>query len=393
MREQPAYLCIDADAHLTEARDTWTSRVAAKFKDQVPVVRWDPEAKQECWYMGGIKLPPVGMTACAGYAKPFPEFPATYEEAIDAAYDVDARLRYMDETGIWAQVIYPNIGGFGGQDFLKLDDPELKLACVRAYNDFLVDWASADPARFVLNVAVPFWDLDETVKEVERCLKLGFRGVNFTAAPQAFGLPSLGDLHWEPLWSLAEEARLPISFHIGSGDMFAADFVERSKVDGMPATIARASVDCYLTNGIQLTDLLFSGVLCRHPDLRFVSVESGIGWIPFVLEAADYQFHVNGVGRTRPEFRMLPSDYFRQNVYACYWFERGAAEQALDAIGRNNIMFETDFPHPTCLYGDVAETIEAGLSGMPADVRRKILFENAAELFRIDLPESIHLAG
>lgn len=383
------YICIDADAHLTEAPDTWTSRVPAKFKAFVPTVRWDDEAKQQCWYMGDIKLPPVGMTACAGYEKPFPEFPPTYEASIKAAYDVEARLAYMDSVGIWAQVIYPNIGGFGGQDFLRLHDAELKLACVRAYNDFLHDWASPAPERFVLNVAVPFWDIDATVKEIERCAQRGFRGINFTAAPQDFGMPCLGDRHWEPLWSLAEEAGLPISFHIGSGDMFAADFIERAKVDGMSTTIARASVDSYLTNGMQVNDLLFSGVLPRHPKIRFVSVESGIGWIPFALEAADYQFEVNGVGRTRPEFKMMPSDYFREHVYACYWFEQGAADHVIEVVGKNNIMFETDFPHPTCLYGNIEETIEAGLGHMKAEVRQKILMGNAAELFHIKLPELV----
>ncbi len=105
-----------------------------------------------------------------------------------------------------------------------------------------------------------------------------------------------------------------------------------------------------------------------------------------MLEAADYQFKVNGVGRERPEFKMLPSDYFRQNVYACYWFEQDAPKHVLDVIGKNNIMFETDFPHPTCLYGNVAETIDRGLAKVSPDVREKILIGNAAELFKIEYP-------
>ena len=148
-----------------------------------------------------------------------------------------------------------------------------------------------------------------------------------------------------------------------------------------------------LRNGNQLVDLLLSGVLARYPTIRFVSVESGIGWIPFVLEALDYQYKGNRVAEEHPEFDRLPSAYFKRNVYACYWFEETAPRRLLDQVGVDNVMFETDFPHPTCLYGaQVHERIARGLGDCTPDVRRKILWENGARLYRVQEPTAADLA-
>ncbi len=121
----------------------------------------------------------------------------------------------------------------------------------------------------------------------------------------------------------------------------------------------------------------------RYPDIKFVSVESGIGWIPFALETIDYQFMGNRVTEERPEFEMLPSEYFKRNVYACYWYEETAPRRLLDKVGVDNIMFETDFPHPSCLYGDeVPKRIEAGLGECEPEVRHKILWGHRVQQCR-----------
>ncbi len=89
-----------------------------------------------------------------------------------------------------------------------------------------------------------------------------------------------------------------------------------------------------------------SGVLPRFPDAKFVSVESGIGFIPFILEAADYAFGEAAMAKERPEFELLPSEYFHRQVYGCWFFEEPAPQRLVDKIGAGNILFETDYPHP-----------------------------------------------
>lgn len=378
----PEYSFIDADTHITEPADVWTSRVPAKWKDDVPQVRFNEQTQEEVWTIRGNDLMPVGMTALAGFDGNFPAHPARFEDAHPGSYDASARLRYMDEIGCAAQVLYPNVGGFGSQLFLRLPDEALKLACVRAYNDFQLDWISPDPTRFAAVMAIPFWDVQAAVKEIERCAARGHRGILFTAAPQDFGLPYLADPHWDPFWAAAQDSGLPISFHIGSGEDVSEMKPGRIDTMGVAAAYALSSCRLFLNLGMQLSDLLLSRVPARFPELQFVSVESGIGWVPFALEAADYSLE-QGDAADRARFDLKPSEYFHRQVYACYWFEQDAPRH-FDKVGTNRILFETDFPHPTCLYGNVAETIESGLGGQTAEVRQRILYDNSARLYGLE---------
>ena len=162
---------------------------------------------------------------------------------------------------------------------------------------------------------------------------------------------------------------------------------ERIARYGTAATYAYTSVEMFLKNGLQCADLITSGVLPRFPDLKFVSVESGIGWIPFVLEAADHSYLEGRPGR-KSEWELLPSEYFARQVYSTYWFEQVAPTKLLGEIPVEHILFETDFPHPTCLYGNVHEKIETSLAGATDEQRRRILWANAAELYGVEVPVS-----
>ncbi len=378
---------IDADTHITEPAGVWQDRLPAKWRAVGPrLVRND--AGVDCWVIGEDAPPvPIGLTAVAGWPEPFPSAPRTMEEVPPAAYDATARLAYMDSVGIWAMALYPNVGGFGNQAFLQLGDPDLMLACVRAYNDWLIEWCSVDPRRFIPILATPFWDVDATVAEVERGAALGHRGILFSGEPQTMGQPFLGDRHWDPLYRVAAETGLSINFHIGSGDVGASFPRGRVKAHGFGATLVNTSIDLFLGNALQVTDLLLSGVLPRHPDVKFVSVESGIGWVPFVLESADYCFEYSTMRAERPEYDQRPSDYFRRQVYACTFFEADAPRRDLDVIGADNVMFETDYPHPVCLYGNVRHQIDAAFGPLDAPTQRKVLWDNAAALYRVDPPD------
>jgi len=383
-----SYTIIDADTHVTETPDLWTSRAPAQMRDRVPRVETDADGTMR-WVVGASRgLASVGLTATAGVGS-FNKPPRNYEEMHPGAFDAKARLKYMDQMGIWAMVMYPNVGGFGAQQFLKLGDPELMLTCVRIYNDWQTEWASADERRLLPITSIPFWDVAAAVKEVRRCAAMGHKGILFTGEPQYYGLPLIGEPHWNPLWEVAVELDLPLSFHIGSGDMTEGLVKSRIAAYGKMAAFTELAVDIFLRNGLQLNDLLMSGVLARYPQIKFVSVESGIGWIPFMLEALDYQFRGNSVAEEHPEFDRLPSEYFARNVYACYWFEQTAPRRLLDKIGVDNILFETDFPHPTSLYGEeVHARIKGGLSDCEEPVRRKILWENSQKLYNVTPPSA-----
>lgn len=374
---------IDVDAHLTEPPGVWVDRIPARHHDRIPHV--ERREGQDVWVIDGQRVGSVGGSAPAGATVGLDETPQTYADVHPAAFDANARLAHLDQVGIWAQVLYPNVAGFGGQRFLSLNDPELMLMCVRAYNDFLVDWCSADSDRLLGVAATPFWDPKEAAREIERAAELGHRGILMTGEPQAFNMPPIGDAHWEPMWQAAESNGLPIHYHLGSGDMSKAFTPARLEAHGLKSTYAFTAVELFMKNATQVCDLLLSGLLDRHPNLPFVSVESGVGWIPFLLQAADYSWKEARVPHHGSQ--TLPSELFARQVYATCWFELLTTEEFDPAIPLDNVLFETDFPHPICLYDNVQDVFDQGLSKFSDADRRRILWENAAHLYRVSVPQ------
>src|SRR5205823_3760254 len=110
------------------------------------------------------------------------------------------------------------VGGFGSGKFLQLKDPELMLDCVRAYNDFLAEWCATDPNRLIPIAALPFWDVEACVAEIQRCAKAGHKGLLFGNQTETYGMPYMADPHWNPIWEIAQDLGLSINFHIIAGN-------------------------------------------------------------------------------------------------------------------------------------------------------------------------------
>jgi len=381
------YRAIDTDTHVTEPADVWTSRVPAKWKDAVPTMTRMNDI--DLWTINGQPVGGPGYTTAAGFDGSYPEHRKTFHDCPPASYDANARLAHMDAEGIHASVLYPNVGGFGSGAFLKLGDPQLMLACVRAYNDFLVEWASAEPNRLVPVAAMPFWDVEACVAEIERATKIGHRSILACSEPQAFGQPRLSNPHWDPFWAACRDAGQAVSFHIGAGDL--SDLLTDESGLGIRANFARTSSTVFMQNMNCIADLIFGGVCHRFPELQMVSVESGVGWIPSFLEAADWQWSNAQVTRDHPEWDLLPSEYFARQIYACFWFEEKSLGPALEKYA-DNILWETDYPHPTCQHPGPAnglsqhprDYIEGAFADVPPETLRKVLHDNAARLYRVE---------
>jgi predicted TIM-barrel fold metal-dependent hydrolase len=154
---------------------------------------------------------------------------------------------------------------------------------------------------------------------------------------------------------------------------------------GQRRRLALGSAALFIENSRVISNLLYSGLFERCKRLKIVSVESGIGWIPFVLESIDYEWRETGSQGERA-LSMAPSEYFRKHIYGCFWFEKTAPARLIDQVGEDNVLFETDFPHPTCLYPDVQQYIAEISAGWSQARKRKILQDNAAALYKIPLP-------
>ena len=383
---------LDADSHLAEAPDLWTSRMSAsKWGDAIPHVAFDERLGLDRWYVGGKKLTTVASWAPAGWHSPPPAHPPTIADADPAAFYLEPRVAKMDGYGIYAQVLYPNLLAFSHHAFTAVD-PQFATECVSAYNDFLVDFASPAPERFVLLATLPFWDVDATVAEIDRCAASGhFRGVLFIAKPYKLGLPRLADEHWSPVFSRIEELGWSVNFHAGFAEFSEEDFRTMLSRNVDRRDNAWQSAVSYLGNAETIAYVCMSGLCHRYPGLRFVSVESAFGWVPSFVEAMDWQWLNSGAHLAHPD-EDLPSSYFRRQVYGMFWFETEALRRQVDLFP-DNLMFETDFPHPTSLAPGPASPSEAPdlvaakfVDGLPEELARKILWGNGARVYGLDDP-------
>jgi uncharacterized protein len=381
---------FDADAHVTEPPDVWVDRVPRRYADVAPRMVRDPETGVDHWLINGEPVTAsVGATATAGFAGEWPDVPRNLDEVVPAAWRAEERLEHMTSTSVWAEVIYPNVGGFGNTAFLRIPDAAARLACVQAYNDWLVEWCAEDLRRLVPVMALPFWDVAASAAEIERCAPLGHRGILFTGEPQRFGLPVFADPSWDPLWRAAEQTGLPVSFHLGSGSMDAGvqdpDYVARRDAGTRRLANSVQGVKLLFGNALHVADIALSGVLPRFPDLRVVSAESGVGWLPFLLETVDFKFHTYGLAQALPQFDEPPSAYVLRQVSFCFFYEEVAAAPGLLEHAPGQLMFETDFPHPQCVTGDAWDALAELTPGRPAEEVQRLAFTNAAALYGFDV--------
>ena len=229
----------------------WVDRLPAKYRDIAPRMVTSPSGR-EVWLIGDKMVQGAAATSAAGLDEYWPDYPMTLAEVDPAAYDAKARAVRLDEYGIRAQVLYPNLLAFNLFEFLQVGDEQFRLACVQAYNDYLTEFAAEAPGRFVPISVLPFWDVDATVREIERVHEAGHGGLLFANAPEMIGLPPLRDRHWDPVYAAAQERHMSLNFHIGFGGfdstLGVSAFPSRSRRktcggDGGVGAVPRGSVE------------------------------------------------------------------------------------------------------------------------------------------------------
>jgi predicted TIM-barrel fold metal-dependent hydrolase len=380
---------IDTDTHVSEPRDLWTSRVPAKWRDAVPHVELNPATGYEHWRIGDSWLMGTGFYAVAGWKNFPPDTPRQLQdEGVDqGSWNAADRLRRMDEYGIYAQVLYPNLIGFESPLFMRLG-AEISLACVTAYNDFLVEFAAADPKRFIPIAMVPFWDQDAAVEEMARARGLGHKGILFANKYEMVDLPSFTDPHWDRIYGAAQELELSVNFHVGfsSSTNGAATAMTQLLANFNPRVAAKGTSLGLMSNADSIAAIVTSGLCDRFPRLKFVSVESGFGYITYLLESLDWHWQGYGAHLQSP---MLPSEYFRRQCYGTFWFER--LTLPLLETYPDNFMFETDYPHPTSMSPGPASPAELPrdhiskyFANVPLEITRKVMHGNAAAVYGLE---------
>lgn len=395
-------IIIDADAHVTETPDLFTSRLPSKWADAVPHIKHVPEMGVDMWFIGDTPVQHAAMSVIENrpdgrlvrreieQTEGWGTFPKTFDAQHPSSYDPNERVKVMDAFGIRAATTYPNLGLLGPDIYRQIPgvDLDFQLQVVAAYNDWVLSWAQAQPGRFIPLGCIPYWDADGAVKEIERCAEIGIKGMVMSGKPQNHGCPILPDPYWDPIWSACQAANFSISFHAGGGGLEGHYEEKRLAIMGNEAIQVYVTAALLYENAISAVDLLSSGVLQRFPQLHFAIVETGVGWVPFALEALDHHYKRYTPWRSRPEMKEdeLPSELFRRQVFVNVWFENVAPLRGSAAL--ENVMFETDYPHPTCLLAeDIDDAVSNGLSSLDEKELERVMWKNAMRCFNLELAD------
>jgi predicted TIM-barrel fold metal-dependent hydrolase len=372
---------ISVDDHVIEPPDLWTRRLSkAKWGDRIPRVERRMDGSDH-WVVDGRDLP---LHAVAEIGATLPDraaAPMTWADVPDTAHSAGERLKAMDTDGVDYSVLYPMISGVAGQTFGHLADADLELACVQAYNDWLIEeWAVASP-RFIPQCIVPLYPVQSSVKEITRAVAKGHKGVVFPAIPQHLrnGLPHIYDREYDPVWQTCEDLGVPVCFHSGSSPELQLQPYEGFS----PATAAAfRSITRPASNSTIVGNMLMSRAIIDHPNLKVVFAESGLGWIVFSLEMADHQFErvgLRGIG-----YKHLPSDLFRRQCYLTGWYDDASLHHALRHIGADSILWSTNFPLATSSWPNSQDVIAKNFNTVPKDDADRILWGNAGKLYGIE---------
>ncbi len=388
---------ISVDDHVMEPKELWQEQLPASLRERGPrTVREkvklsfkgghygferNAEDGQWCdvWLFDDLVTPTGLLHAPAGVPRDEQRnIPAVYEDFRDGTWDQTARLSDMDLNHVDAAINYPNIfPRFAGQGFLERSDKELALACLRIYNDWMIDdWcAGAGKGRLIPLTLVPLWDPALAAEEVRRCAAKGSYAIAFSENVAKLGQPSLYTGAWDVLWEACQETETSVSMHIGSSS-------------SMPTTSDDAplatSMSMYAQNAQgSLCDWVFSGSLERFPDITIAYAESQVGWMPFQLERMDAVWR-DGRGDV-DNVKTLPSEQVKGRVYGCVFDDlHGLINR--DAVGTDHILWETDYPHSDGTFPHsrkIAHELFTA-AGMNAQECRMVLRSNAVKAYGLD---------
>jgi uncharacterized protein len=369
---------ISVDDHVTEHPDAWTRRLdRARWGDRIPHVERRSDGADR-WFVDGQEVPLPGVAATGAAMPDRVREPQHWDEVPKVAADPDERLKAMDVDGVEYSVLYPTVAGIAGEVFGRITDPDLELACVQAYNDWLIDeWSTASP-RFIPQCLLPLAPIDAAVQELRRSVARGHRGVVYPATPMMIrDVPHINEPDYDPLWAACQDLGVPVCFHAGSSRA-----IQFPAYEGFSPGLAAAmeSITRPASSVLIVANFLYSRVLTRFPSLRVVFAETSLAWGAYELELADHQFERQ---RLHSEgYELMPSELFRRQCYYTGWFDRTGIETR-KYIGVDNILWSSNFPLATSTWPNTREVIDRCFAGVPAAERTQMLRGNAAKLYQI----------
>jgi predicted TIM-barrel fold metal-dependent hydrolase len=372
------YGFISVDDHVQEPPEVWTQRLSkAQWGDRIPHVERQADGSEH-WVVDGQKLPLPGVALAGAAMADRAREPQRWEEVPKVAYIPAERLTAMDVDGVDYSVLYPTVAGLAGESFGRLTDSALELACVQAYNDWLIEeWASVSK-RFIPQCIAPLFPVEATVNEIKRAVAKGHKGVIYPSVPMMLrDVPHINEPVYDPIWATCQDLEVPVCFHAG-----ASRAIQFPPYAGFSPQLSAAmeAITRPVSSVLVVANFLYSRILFRFPKLKVVFAETSLAWGAYEMELADHQFerqrlHTEG-------YDMKPSELFRRQCYLTGWFDKTGL-QTRYYIGLDNLLWATNFPLATSTWPTSRDIIGRCFEGVSDDERRRVLVGNAAKLYKL----------
>src|SRR5688572_22195325 len=375
---------FSADSHVNEPPEAW-ERIPKQLRTHGPHFVQDPAGRKGLYMVfDGHEPDPVGMTFTAGVQKEAGGVRKMIEnfkwEDWRGPWDPLARLSDMDLDGVKMEVLYPSMA----RNFysLKGDEVPLQQAGLRSYNDWMRDYCLAAPDRLIGLGLLSALDIQWSIDELKRCLKLGHKGVVLPS-----GLPdgmSYSDPEFDSLWAAAQDLNCPIHFHVNilqGSDRMAARLKVITKLQQGRNAVRRGILEPLAL----LTDVVFGGVLNRFPKLRFVFAEYELSWLyPFFTKMDGSVTRARSEAPESPTIEALPSESIRRQVYITFQDDRVGVlgSEALNLV--DNVMWASDYPHGGATWPHSKDIIKAQFRGVSEEVKEKLTWKNAANFYGVE---------
>ncbi len=366
------------DDHLIEPPTLFDKHLTIEQKKYAPTFQTD-DSGIDYWLFDDQRAGNIGLNAVVG--RPKNEYgmePVSFSQMREGCYDLKKRVDDMNVNGVLASLPFPTVVGMDGIIFHKYKDRKQGLTLLRAYNDWHVDeWCAAAPGRFIPNPLVPTWDMNATVEEVKRLSKKGVHSVCFHDNPANRGLPSPHNEYWDPFWKVCADHDVVVSMHHGTGNAAQSPSGE-------------APVDAWITCmsmsiSLALADLLHLPALQKYKNLKLALIESGVGWIPYVLERADFILKQHSTWTHSTFGGRTATEVFRDH-FLCTFVHRdgGLTKDSIDLLGAHTICYEMDYPHSDCQWPNGPEELAKFVDHLPDPVIDTITHENAFRAYHFD---------
>ncbi len=362
------YFMVSCDCHAQEPADLWAKRIEPEYRHRIPRQEVDDDGVK--WQVTEGHRPTKIRDL---------KFEGEDKDRNEAGYDIDERLRHMDQDGVDVELVFPN----KGLSMWATPDPVFSQAMCRVWNDWAAETFMSHPDRQVPTAAIASGDIEGAIAEIDRVAKLGFRCLTLPNRP-VWG-PGDGSednynqSKFDPLWAKIEEVDLPVTLHISTGK-------DPRGARGRGGAIINYAVHSLSQSIEPVATICSSGVLERFPNLRFATIEAGIGWVPWALTAMDEAYHKHHMFAF-PKLELLPSEHYRRSFWASFGEDPPGLALAQQFDLTDNFLWANDYPHHEGTWPHSAAAIERTMSEISDEDRAKMLGLNAARFLNLEVPQ------